>query len=66
MFDNLSIFARIADLQSLWDRIAASAESVALQEWRHGILDQRLSILMAILTAATTGMSFRKVSADAG
>ena len=44
-FDRLSIEEKIEYVQSLWDRIAADAESVPLTEWQRELLDERLADL---------------------
>src|SRR4029079_11780344 len=41
-FDELSVDEKLDYLQSLWDRIAATPETVPLPEWPREILDQRL------------------------
>jgi putative addiction module component (TIGR02574 family) len=41
-FDDLSIDEKIDYLQSLWDRIVATSQSVPVPEWHREILDQRL------------------------
>lgn len=46
-FDDLSVDEKIDDLQSLWDRIAASPESIPVSDWHREILDERLKDLEA-------------------
>ena len=46
-FDDLSVDEKIDYLQSLWDRIAASAESIPVPDWHREILDERLKDLEA-------------------
>ena len=46
-FDDLSVDEKIDYLQSLWDRIAATAETVPVPDWHHEILDERLKDLQA-------------------
>ena len=41
-FDDLSIDEKIDYLQSLWDRIAASSQSVPVPEWHLEVLQHRL------------------------
>ena len=40
-FDDLSVEEKIAYVQSLWDRIAASPETIPLPDWHLEILDER-------------------------
>ena len=42
-FDDLPIADKIDYVQSLWDRIAAAADQVPLQEWQRRILNERLA-----------------------
>jgi putative addiction module component (TIGR02574 family) len=44
-FDELSVDEKIDYLQSLWDRIAATPETVPVPEWHREILAQRLTDL---------------------
>ena len=46
-FDDLSVEEKIDYVQSLWDRIAASPETIPLPDWHHEILDERLKDLDA-------------------
>jgi putative addiction module component (TIGR02574 family) len=46
-FDEMSVDEKIDYLQSLWDRIAASPETIPVPEWHRAILDQRLNDLEA-------------------
>ena len=46
-FDELSVDEKIDYLQSLWDRIAATPETVPVPDWHREILDQRLKDLEA-------------------
>lgn len=46
-FDELSVDEKIDYLQSLWDRIAATPETVPVPEWHRQVLDQRLKALEA-------------------
>jgi putative addiction module component (TIGR02574 family) len=41
-FDDLSVDEKIDYLQSLWDRIAATPETVAVPDWHREIIDERL------------------------
>ena len=41
-FDDLSVDDQIAYVQSLWDRIAARPDQVAVPEWHREVLDERL------------------------
>lgn len=42
-FDELTIEDKIDYVQSLWDRIAASADQVPLHEWQRQLLEERLA-----------------------
>ena len=42
-FDDLSIDEQIDLVQSLWDRIAATAEQVPVPEWHREIIRERLA-----------------------
>ena len=42
-FDDLPVEDKIDYVQSLWDRIAASADQVPLHEWQRQILEERLA-----------------------
>ena len=44
-FDDLSVDEKIDYLQSLWDRIAATAETIPVPDWHREILDERLKDL---------------------
>lgn len=44
-FDALSVEEKLDYLQSLWDRIAASPESIPVPDWHRDILDERLKDL---------------------
>jgi putative addiction module component (TIGR02574 family) len=46
-FDDLSVEEKIDYLQSLWDRIAATPETVPVPEWHRAIIDERLKDLEA-------------------
>ncbi len=41
-FDDLPVYEQIEDVQSLWDRIAATPVNVSVPEWHREILDERL------------------------
>lgn len=41
-FDALPVEDQIDYVQSLWDRIAATAGQVPLQEWQQALLEERL------------------------
>lgn len=41
-FNELSIEEKIDYVQSLWDHIAADAETVPLMDWQEKVLDRRL------------------------
>ena len=41
-FDDLSVDEKIDYLQSSWDRIAASPETIPVPDWHREILDERL------------------------
>jgi putative addiction module component (TIGR02574 family) len=41
-FDELSAEEKIEYVQSLWDRIAATPEQVAVPQWHHDVLNERL------------------------
>ena len=42
-FDALSVEDQIDYVQSLWDRIAANADQVPLQQWQQALLEERLA-----------------------
>jgi putative addiction module component (TIGR02574 family) len=42
-FDALSVDEQIDYVQSLWDRIAATAGQVPLQDWQQALLEERLA-----------------------
>ena len=44
-FDDLSMNEKIDYVQSLWNRIAASPESIPVPEWHRQILDERMKDL---------------------
>jgi putative addiction module component (TIGR02574 family) len=46
-FDDLSVEEKIDYLQSLWDRIAASSETIPVPDWHREIIDERLKDLEA-------------------
>jgi putative addiction module component (TIGR02574 family) len=46
-FDDLSVDEKIDYLQSLWDRIAATPETIPVPDWHREILDERLKDLEA-------------------
>jgi putative addiction module component (TIGR02574 family) len=46
-FDELSVDEKIDYLQSLWDRITATPESIPVPDWHREILDERLKDLEA-------------------
>ena len=46
-FDDLSVDEKIDYVQSLWDRIAATPETIPVPEWHREILDERLKDLEA-------------------
>jgi putative addiction module component (TIGR02574 family) len=46
-FDDLSVEEKIDYLQSLWGRIAASADTIPVPDWHREILDERLKDLEA-------------------
>lgn len=46
-FDDLSVDEKIDYLQSLWDRIAATPETIPVPDWHREILDERLKDLNA-------------------
>lgn len=46
-FDELSVDEKIDYLQSLWDRIAATPETIPVPHWHREILDERLKDLQA-------------------
>jgi putative addiction module component (TIGR02574 family) len=41
-FDDLSVDEKIDYLQSLWDRITAGPDTMAVPDWHRNILDERL------------------------
>ena len=46
-FDDLSVDEKIDYVQSLWDRIAASPDTIPVPDWHREILDERLKDLEA-------------------
>jgi putative addiction module component (TIGR02574 family) len=42
-FDELPVEDQINYVQSLWDRIAATADQVPLHEWQRQLLEERLA-----------------------
>ena len=46
-FDELSVDEKIDYLQSLWDRIAATPQTIPVPDWHREILDERLKDLEA-------------------
>jgi putative addiction module component (TIGR02574 family) len=42
-FDALPVEDQIEYVQSLWDRIAATADQVPLQDWQQALLEERLA-----------------------
>lgn len=42
-FDELPVQEKIDYVQALWDRIAANADHVPLQDWQRQILEERLA-----------------------
>ena len=46
-FDDLSVDEKIDYLQSLWDRIAASPETIPVPDWHREVIDERLKDLEA-------------------
>jgi putative addiction module component (TIGR02574 family) len=48
-FDALPVEDQIDYVQSLWDRIAATAGQVPLQEWQQALLDERLAQQEAVI-----------------
>jgi putative addiction module component (TIGR02574 family) len=46
-FDDLSVDEKIDYVQSLWNRIAATPETVPVPDWHREILDERLKDLEA-------------------
>lgn len=46
-FDDLSVDEKIDYLQSLWDRVAASPETIPVPDWHREVLDQRVTDLEA-------------------
>ncbi len=53
-FDDLSVQEKLDYLESLWDRIAANAESIAVPDWHREVLDERLRDLQASPDAGDT------------
>ena len=46
-FDDLSVEEKIDYLQSLWDRIAASPETIPVPDWHREVIDERMKDLEA-------------------
>ena len=44
-FDDLSVDEKIDYLQSLWDRIAATPETIPVPDWHREIIDERVKEL---------------------
>jgi putative addiction module component (TIGR02574 family) len=44
-FDELSVDEKIDYLQSLWDRIAVSPETIPVPDWHREVIDERLQDL---------------------
>jgi putative addiction module component (TIGR02574 family) len=44
-FDDLSVDEKIDYLQSLWDRIAATPETIPVPDWHRDVIDERLKDL---------------------
>jgi putative addiction module component (TIGR02574 family) len=44
-FDELSVDEKIGYLQSLWDRIAATPQTIPVPDWHREVLDERLKDL---------------------
>ena len=42
-FDDLSVEDQIDYLQSLWDRVTATADEVPVPDWHRKIIDKRLA-----------------------
>ena len=53
-FDDLSVDEKIAYVQSLWDRIAATPEQVPVPEWHREILGERVKDYEANPDGGTT------------
>ncbi len=53
-FDDLSVDEKLDYLESLWDRIAAGADAIAVPGWHRDVLDKRLSDLHATPDAGDT------------
>ena len=53
-FDDLSVDEKIDYVESLWDRIAATPETVPVPDWHREIIDERLTDLEANLDAGDT------------
>ena len=53
-FDELSVEDKIEYLQSLWDRIAATPETIPVPDWHREIIDDRLNDLEANPEAGDT------------
>lgn len=42
-FDDLSVEEKIEYLQSLWDRVTATADELPVPDWHRKIIDKRLA-----------------------
>jgi len=60
-FDHLSVEEQIDYVQSLWDRIAESAEHVPVPDWHQRILQERLEAYRA---NPTVGRSWEEARRD--
>lgn len=52
-FDELTVEEKIDYIQSLWDRIAATPDTVPVPEWHKRVLDERLAAHQADPLAGT-------------
>jgi putative addiction module component (TIGR02574 family) len=64
-FDELSVDEKIDDLQSLWDRIAATPETIPVCDWHREILDERLKDLEADTRSSRRWTSWKLFAAMA-
>lgn len=57
--DDLSVDEKIDHLQSVWNRIAATPETIPVPDWHREIIDERLKRSKPTQMRATVGRLFR-------
>ncbi len=58
-FDDLSVDEKIEYVQSLWDRIAATAERIPMPEWHRRVIAERMREFAANPDAGRSWEAFR-------